>query len=62
MDKIIIPPIKSQGIKSKLVPWIKNNIQWDRKGYWIEPFCGTCVVGFNVMPEKAMFCDSNLRW
>jgi hypothetical protein len=23
--KVIVPPIKSQGIKTKLVPWIKEN-------------------------------------
>ena len=47
---IIIPPIKSQGIKTKLVPWINDLIL--RSGVslnarWIEPFFGTGVVGFN---------------
>jgi len=28
-------------------------------GRWIEPFCGSCVVPFNVQPEKALLCDSN---
>jgi len=27
--KVFIPPIKTQGIKSKLVNWIKENIQTD---------------------------------
>ena len=46
-----IPPIKSQGIKTKLVPWINNIVL--RSGTdldnarWIEPFFGTGVVGFN---------------
>lgn len=49
---IIIPPIKSQGIKTKLVPWINNVIE--RSGLdlkntrWIEPFFGTGVVGLNA--------------
>lgn len=48
---IIIPPIKSQGIKTKLVPWINNVVE--RSGLdlkntrWIEPFFGTGVVGLN---------------
>ena len=46
-----IPPIKSQGIKTKLVPWINDLIL--RSGIdldtatWIEPFFGTGVVGLN---------------
>ena len=46
-----IPPIKSQGIKTKLVPWINDVVL--RSGIdlnaakWIEPFFGTGVVGFN---------------
>ncbi len=55
----IVPPIKSQGIKTKLVSWISNsidNIQYDR---WVEPFMGTGVVGFNIRPKKALMCDSN---
>jgi len=57
--KINIPPIKCQGIKSKLVEWIIGTVSWDYKGTWIEPFCGSCVVGFNVRPQKAIFCDRN---
>jgi DNA adenine methylase len=48
--KEIIPPIKSQGIKTKLVQWINDliksaNISIDAN--WYEPFFGTGVVGFN---------------
>lgn len=51
MKKIIVPPIKSQGIKTKLVPWIndiilKSGIDIERAN-WIEPFFGTGVVGLN---------------
>ena len=55
---IIIPPIKSQGIKTKLVPWINDTIL--RSGVdlsnatWIEPFFGTGVVGLNS-PLKGNF-------
>lgn len=57
--KIFIPPIKCQGIKSKLVSWITETLQCDGKGAWIEPFMGSGVVGFNAKPHKATFGDSN---
>lgn len=57
--KVLIPPIKCQGIKSKLVTWIAETLQWDSKGVWIEPFMGSGVVGFNLKPNKALFCDTN---
>ncbi len=59
MTKIYVPPIKSQGIKTKLVPWI-NSIVWENfKGMWIEPFMGTGVVAFNLAPKNALLCDTN---
>ena len=56
---ISVPPIKSQGIKTKLVPWIKSLVPRDFGGRWIEPFMGTGVVAFNVAPKKALMCDTN---
>lgn len=50
MAAVIVPPIKSQGIKTKLVPWINDLILSagvDLNARWIEPFFGTGVVGFN---------------
>ena len=52
-------PIKCQGIKTKLVPWIKAIIPADFDGRWIEPFMGSGVVVFNVRPRKALLADSN---
>ena len=57
--KILIPPIKSQGIKTKLVPWIKSIVPSDFDGAWIEPFMGTGAVAFNVAPRRAILCDTN---
>ncbi|MDD5287643.1 MAG: Dam family site-specific DNA-(adenine-N6)-methyltransferase [Dehalococcoidales bacterium] len=57
--KIFIPPIKCQGIKSKMVPWIIENVNFSQKGRWIEPFMGSGVVGFNARPVKAKFSDLN---
>lgn len=59
MIKTGVPPIKSQGIKTKLVPWIKSIIPDDFHGTWIEPFMGTGAVAFNVAPRRAVLCDTN---
>jgi DNA adenine methylase len=59
MARIAVPPIKCQGIKTKLVPWIKKHVNWSGEGRWIEPFFGSGVVGFNIRPKRAVFCDNN---
>ena len=56
--RVIVPPIKSQGIKTKLVPWIKE-LTPKVSGKWIEPFLGTGVVAFNAGFEKAILNDTN---
>jgi DNA adenine methylase len=54
------PPIKCQGIKTKLVPFILSNIVWkETAGRWIEPFLGSGVVAFNVAPARALLADTN---
>lgn len=58
-EKINVPPIKIQGIKTKIVPIIKDNVIVDKDTTWIEPFMGSGVVGFNVVPYKAIFSDTN---
>ena len=57
--KIYVPPIKTQGIKTKLVEWIIAQINFEIKGKWIEPFMGSGVVGFNLRPKRAIFADKN---
>ncbi len=60
--KVKIPPIKSQGKKTKLVGWIKDNydiLEKNKDTIYIEPFVGTGVVGFNIAPERAVFSDIN---
>ncbi len=56
--KVIVPPIKSQGIKTKLVPWIME-LAPKVSGKWIEPFLGTGVVAFNSGYKKAILNDIN---
>jgi len=57
--KVNVPPIKSQGIKTKLVPWIRTIVPQKFDGKWIEPFMGTGVVAFNLAPKHALLCDTN---
>jgi len=59
MNKVHVPPIKIQGIKTKLVKWIYNNIDHKSISQWVEPFMGSGVVGFNMQMENSIFADSN---
>lgn len=56
--RVIVPPIKSQGIKTKLVPWILSQLPTERER-WIEPFMGTGVVGFNAGFPITIMADVN---
>lgn len=58
-EKVYVPPIKIQGIKTKLVPLIKQSIVMQTDSIWIEPFMGSGVVGFNIEPRQAVFADTN---
>ncbi len=58
-DKVYIPPLKIQGIKTKLIPLIKENVAINADTLWIEPFMGSGVVGFNIAPKQAIFSDIN---
>ena len=57
--KVIVPPIKCQGIKTKIVPFIMEKVDRDEDSIWVEPFVGTGVVAFNVAPKRALLCDKN---
>jgi len=58
---LIVPPLKCQGIKTKLVRDIQcllNDYKFDR---WIEPIRGSCVVALNLQPRLALLCDTNVH-
>lgn len=59
MSRVFVPPIKCQGIKTKLVPWILANVGLTQRDRWLEPFMGSGVVGFNCRPWRAIFSDQN---
>ncbi|MGB9738314.1 DNA adenine methylase [Chloroflexus sp.] len=59
VKQVIVPPLKCQGIKTKLVQFILSNISWNGKGRWIEPFLGSGVVLFNVQLGRALLNDVN---
>lgn len=54
-DKVFVPPIKIQGIKTKIVPLIKQVAEFADSDVWFEPFMGSGVVGFNVAPNVHSF-------
>lgn len=55
----VVPPIKCQGIKTKIVRAIQSLHPKEAGHRWVEPFCGSCVVPFNILPERALLSDSN---
>lgn len=57
----LVPPLKCQGIKTKLVSAIQKIADTREYSRWIEPFCGSGVVALNVQPKKALLCDTNLH-
>ena len=60
-SNVFVPPIKCQGIKTKLLPFIFSNVEWQEsmQGRWVEPFMGSGVVAFNYLPKNALLCDTN---
>ncbi|MCA2812976.1 MAG: DNA adenine methylase [Microcystis sp. M090S1] len=52
---VIVPTIKCQGIKNQLVSLIKSLADQQNCERWIEPFCGSELVVFNLQPQKALY-------
>ena len=59
-EKVIKSPLKYQGSKLKLIPWIKEVAQFNpEEQTWIEPFLGSGVVGLNMNARFAHVNDIN---
>ena len=54
-----VPPIKIQGIKTKAITHIRESVDWNGSGRWIEPFVGSAVVALNMKPDRALLGDTN---
>lgn len=50
--------IRWAGSKKKLVPFLLDNVPHDYERY-IEPFCGSACLFFELNPDKALLCDIN---
>jgi DNA adenine methylase len=57
----LVPPLKCQGIKTKLADEIKRLAQTQSFDRWVEPFCGSCVIALNVQPKRALLSDTNFH-
>ena len=44
-SKILVPPLKIQGIKTKLIPFIKANITFSDWAIYYEPFMDLVWLG-----------------
>lgn len=56
---MIISPIKTQGKKTKIIPYILNIIPSLNNTLYVEPFLGSGEVLFNVNPDHALVSDNN---
>ena len=59
IEKVFVPPIKIQGIKTKIVDLISENVYLTPESVWYEPFMGSGVVCLNLAPRRAVFSDTN---
>ena len=57
----LVPPLKCQGIKTKLAGEICRLAQTQVFERWVEPFCGSGVVALNFQPKRAFLNDSNIH-
>jgi DNA adenine methylase len=53
------PPLKLQGGKTRLLPFLRANIEWSGTGRWVEPFFGAGAVALNFAHPRALVADAN---
>lgn len=58
---LLVPPLKSQGIKTKLVPWVRELLSRAciAPRTWREPFLGTGVIPLNLPFRHFVLSDAN---
>lgn len=58
---LLVPPLKSQGIKTKLLPWIRELLLHSQVAprTWREPFLGTGVIPLNLPFHRFALSDAN---
>ena len=59
IDRVFVPPVKIQGIKTGIVRLIAENMPHGSDMVWYEPFMGSGVAGLNLAPSRAVFSDIN---
>lgn len=57
--KIRMPPLRVPNHKARWTPLIRRYLKPPVKGRWIEPFCGSGAIGFNLGIGQALYCDIN---
>ena len=56
----VSPPGKIQGGKTRLVPFLRENLDFDPANQrWVGPFLGAGGVLLSLMPERALVGDAN---
>ena len=58
-NNTINTPIKIQGKKRNIIPFLQEHIKLNSDSIYIEPFLGSAVVAFNQIPQKAILSDVN---
>lgn len=56
---VLQPPIKTQGGKARLIPFLRDNLGWRTRQRWVEPFVGGASLPLNLRPERALLADAN---
>ena len=59
IDRVFVPSVKIQGIKTGIVRLIAANMPHGSDMVWYEPFMGSGVAGLNLAPRRAVFSDIN---
>lgn len=60
MEELLAEPIiRWAGSKRKLLPWLKEYYYQSGKPNYLEPFCGSACLFFQIQPQSALLGDLN---